>query len=144
MFAGTGSPIPPQDVAKVSARWSTGPIAPRLANFQDQAQQKWTVKAVNGTPGVPGSPTYKITIAGTDRALAMTDDGELTTVPAFSGAPEQLWTIEQTTDGSYRIAPKHPRGDGPPVALSALGASFATLSKLDPTSLKQRWALRSL
>ena len=31
--------------------------------------------------------------------------GELTTA-AFSGAPEQLWRIDQLTDGSYRIGPK--------------------------------------
>ena len=56
--------------------------------------------------GYPGSPYFKITIAGTDRALAATADGEVISVPAFTGAPEQLWRIDQLTDGTYRIMPK--------------------------------------
>ena len=45
-------------------------------------------------------------IEGTDRALAATEDAELECVPAFTGSPEQLWRIEQLTDGTYRIMPK--------------------------------------
>ena len=45
-------------------------------------------------------------MAGTDRALAATADAEVITVPAFTGAPEQLWRIDQLTDGTYRIMPK--------------------------------------
>lgn len=45
-------------------------------------------------------------IEGTNRALAATADAEVTTVPEFTGAPEQLWKIEQLTDGTYRIMPK--------------------------------------
>ena len=43
--------------------------------------------------GYPGAPVLKITIAGTDRALAAAADGELETVPAFTGTPERLWRI---------------------------------------------------
>jgi arabinan endo-1,5-alpha-L-arabinosidase len=60
-----------------------------------QAQQKWTIAPVSSAGGYPGSPYFKITIAGTDRAPAATDDAELPAVPAFTGAPEQLWCIEQ-------------------------------------------------
>ena len=56
--------------------------------------------------GYPGSPYFKITIAGTDRALAATGDGELVAIPAFTGGPEQLWRIDQLTDGTYRLMPK--------------------------------------
>ena len=56
--------------------------------------------------GYPGSPYFKITIAGTDRTLAATEDGELVVLPAFTGAPEQLWRIDQLADGSWRIMPK--------------------------------------
>jgi len=45
-------------------------------------------------------------IAGTDRALAAIADAEVVAVPAFTGAPEQLWRIDQLTDGTYRIMPK--------------------------------------
>jgi arabinan endo-1,5-alpha-L-arabinosidase len=45
-------------------------------------------------------------IAATDRVLAATADADVQAVPAFSGAPEQLWRIEQLIDGTYRIMPK--------------------------------------
>ena len=56
--------------------------------------------------GYPGSPFFKITIAGTDRTLAATADRELVVLPAFTGAPEQLWRIDQLADGTYRLMPK--------------------------------------
>ena len=63
-------------------------------------------RAVANAGGYPGSPYFKITIAGTDRALAATADGELVAVPGFTGGPEQLWRIDQLTDGTYRVMPK--------------------------------------
>ena len=115
-----------------------------MANYLDQAQQKWTVSVVPNVGGYPGAPYFKITVAGTDRALAATAEGELTTVPAFSGAPEQLWAIQQLTDGSYRIMPKSVPGAKEPLALSAIGNSFATLAKFDSESSRQRWNLKGL
>ena len=88
------------------------------------------------------SPYFKIAIAGTDRTLAATADGELVVVPAFSGAPEQLWRLDQLADGSWRIMPKSVFGSRGPLSLSAVGSSFATLSKFDPASEKQRWILK--
>ena len=140
MFAGIGKPIPPQDVTEVAAKWPAGPVATRMANFMDQAQQKWTITPVADAGGYPGSPYFKITVAGTERVLAATDDAELVTLPAFTGGPEQLWRIDQLSDGSYRIAPKTRES----FALSAIGASFATLSKFDPSSHKQRWIFKNL
>src|SRR5579884_2035118 len=137
MFAGTGSPIPPQDAAQVSANWPSGDIGVRMANYLCQAQQKWAITAVPAAGGYPGSPYFKITIAGTDRALAATEDSELTVLPAFSGAPEQLWRMDELADGSWRIMP-----NSKPLALSAVGASFATLSKFDPKSDKQHWLIK--
>jgi arabinan endo-1,5-alpha-L-arabinosidase len=142
MFAGTGVPIPNQDVAQVSQKWPAGEIETRLANYLCQAQQKWTFTPVAGAGGNPGAPYFKITIAGTERALAAIAGGELTTVPSFTGATEQLWRIDQLTDGSWRIMPKAIPGSSEPLVLSAVGSSFATLSKFDPTSDKQRWLLR--
>ena len=140
----SGPPIPPQDVAQVSKNWPEGNIATRLANFLDQAQQKWTLSAAPEAGGYPGAPYFKITVAGTDRALAATEEGELTTVPAFTGAPEQLWAIQQLTDGTYRIMPKTVPGAKSPLALTAIGRGFATLAKLDATSDRQRWLLQGL
>jgi arabinan endo-1,5-alpha-L-arabinosidase len=139
MFAGTGAPIPPQDVAEVSKTWPTGNSDLRMANYQCQAQQKWTITAVPNAGGYPGSPYFKITIAGTDRALAASEDAELVALPAFTGGPEQLWRIEQLPDGAWRIMPKSQQS----LALSAVGSSFATLAKFDPKSDKQRWTIKT-
>ena len=139
-----GPPIAPQDVAVVSKNWPAGNIDIRMANYLDQAQQKWTLSAVPGAGGYPGAPYFKITVAGTDRALAATAEGELITTPAFTGAPEQLWRIQQLTDGTYRIMPKSVPGASEPLALSAVGAGFATLAKFDPASDRQRWNLKRL
>lgn len=142
-FAGQGSPIPSQDAAQVSSKWPAGNVDVRMANYMLQAQQKWTVAPVKDTGGYPGSPYFKITVAGTDRALAATSDAELVVVPKFTGAPEQLWRMDQLADGSWRIMPKPEPGSKEPLALSAVGSSFATLAKFDPTSEKQRWLVKA-
>jgi arabinan endo-1,5-alpha-L-arabinosidase len=129
---------------QVSKAWPAGDIATRMANYLDQAQQKWTIRAAPNAGGYPGAPYFRITVAGTDRALAATAEGELTTVPAFTGAPEQLWRIQQLTDGAFRIMPKSTPGANSPLALSAAGAGFATLAKFDTASDRQRWNLKGL
>jgi hypothetical protein len=58
--------IPPQDVAQVSTNWPAGNIDARMANYMCQAQQKWAITAVANAGGYPGSPYFKITIAGTE------------------------------------------------------------------------------
>jgi arabinan endo-1,5-alpha-L-arabinosidase len=142
-FGGTGGVIPSQDVAQVSTNWPTVNSDLRMANYLCQAQQKWSITAVTNADGYLGSPYFKITIAGTDRALAATADGELVALPAFTGAPEQLWRIDQLTDGTWRIMPKSAASSKEPLALSAVGSSFATLSKFDPRSDKQRWWIKT-
>jgi len=140
---GGGAPVPAQEASLVSMSWPTGNIDTRMANYLCQAQQKWTIAPAPNAGGYLGAPYFKITIAGTDRALAATADAELVTVPAFTGAPEQLWRIEALTDGTWRIMPKVVPGVKEPLALSAIGNSFATLMKFDPKSSKQRWNLKA-
>lgn len=139
MFAGTGAPIPPQDVGEILKNWPAGNIDVRMANYLCQAQQKWAIAAVPNSGGYLGSPYFKITIAGTDRALAASEDAELVVLPAFTGGPEQLWRIEQLPDGAWRLMPKAKQ----PLAISAIGSSFATLAKFDPNSDKQRWLIKA-
>ncbi len=143
MFGGQGGVIPPQDVAQVSTNWPAGNIDTRMANYMDQAQQKWAATAVTHAGGYPGSPYFKITIAGTDRALAATGDGELVVLPSFTGEPQQLWRLDQLADGSWRIMPKSVPNTKEPLALSAIGSSFATLAKFNPDSDKQRWLFKA-
>ena len=143
MFAGTGGVIPAQEAAQVSANWPNGNVDARLGNYLLQAQQKWSVTPAPNAGGYPGSPYFRIAVAGTERTLAATADAELVVLPAFTGAPEQLWRIEQLTDGTWRIMPKSIPNSTQPMALSAVGSSFATLSKFDPSSDKQRWLLKT-
>ena len=142
-FQGQGGVIPPQDVAQVSANWPAGNADVRMSNFLSQAQQKWTITPVANAGGYPGSPYFKIVIAGTNRALAATAEAELIALPAFTSAPEQLWRIDELADGSWRIMPKSVPGSKEALALSAIGSSFATLSKFDPAGQKHRWLLKA-
>jgi arabinan endo-1,5-alpha-L-arabinosidase len=137
----SGDPSPAQDPTQVASNWPAGPIAARMAPYMVQAQQKWTIAPVANAGGYPGSPYFKITIAGTDRALAATDAAELVVVPAFTGGPEQLWRIDQLIDGTYRLMPKAVPNGTAPLALSAVGSSMPTLSKFVPESDRQRWLL---
>lgn len=143
MFGGTGAPIAAQDAAQVSSKWPTGDVDARMANYLCQAQQKWAITPVPDAGGYPGAPYFKITIAGTGRALAATEDAELVVLPAFTGGPEQLWRIEELPDAAWRIMPKAIPNSKEAMALSAVGASFATLSKFDPKSDKQRWLIKT-
>jgi len=137
------SPIPAQDAAQVAANWPTGPLDARMAPYLLQAQQKWSLTPVANAGGYPGSPYLRISVAGTERSLAATADGELAVDSTFSGAPEQLWRIDQLADGSYRLMPKAVPGRSTPMALSAIGGSSPTLERIDANTDRQRWLLRT-
>ncbi|HWG17315.1 MAG TPA: family 43 glycosylhydrolase [Acidobacteriaceae bacterium] len=143
LFGGTGSPIADQTAAQVQANWPAGVVKASMSNYLCEAQQKWQLTAVPNAGGYPGAPYFKITIAGTDRALAATSDNELAVVPAFTSAPEQLWRLDQLADGSWRIMPKSSTDPKNAMALSAIGASFPTLEKFDPKSDRQHWLLKT-
>ena len=137
------APIPPQTAAEVGSGWPSGAVAARLSPFMLQAQQQWTIAPVEGAGGYPGAPYFRIAVAGTERALAATAERELEVVPAFTGAPEQLWRIEPMTDGSWRLMPKAVPGTDEPFALSAIGASKPTLEPFDAANDRQRWRVRA-
>lgn len=142
---GPVTPIPLQTLTQVSSNWPAGDINIRMGDYMLRPQQQWMITAVTnaGVGGYPGSPYFKITIASTDRALAATADKEVVAVPAFTGAPEQLWRIDQLTDGTYRIMPKVVPDTAEPLALTAVGESTPTLARFDPTSDKSRWNFRT-
>ena len=141
--AGPVTSIPMQDLSEVSKNWPTGNIEIRIGDFMMRPHQKWTITPVDSVGGYPGSPYFKITIAGTSRALAATADAEVIAVPAFTGAPEQLWRIDQLNDGTYRIIPKVVPGSKEPMVLTAVGGSTPTLAKFDPKSDKSRWNFKT-
>jgi arabinan endo-1,5-alpha-L-arabinosidase len=133
------APIADQEPANVAANWPARTDV-RLAPAMLQAQQKWVIAPVAGAGGYPGAPYFRITIAGTERSLTATGEGEIVATP-FTGAAEQLWRIDQLTDGSYRISPKAVPGMSGTLALSAAGSSMPTLAKFDSASDRQRWTL---
>ena len=136
-------PIPAQDAAQLAANWPPGAAGARLSQYLVQAQQQWTVTPVANAGGYPGSPYFKIAIAGTDRVVAATADNELVVLPAFTGQPEQLWRIDQLTDGTYRVMPKAAPNSLELLALSAIGSSMPTLARFDPASDRQRWLFKT-
>jgi len=140
---GPVTPIPDQDVNEVSKNWPTGNIGIRMGDYMLQAHQKWTFTPVENAGGYLGSPYFKITIAGTDRALTATEDAEVVAVPAFTGRLEQLWRIDQLTDGTYRIMPKVVSEARDNLVLTAVGVTTPSLTEFDPKSDKGRWNFRT-
>jgi arabinan endo-1,5-alpha-L-arabinosidase len=136
-----GPAIADQDSIQVAANWPATTEV-RLAPAMLQAQQKWAFTPVANAGGTPGAPFFRISIAGTERSLTATAGGELAATP-FTGAAEQLWRVDQLTDGTYKVSPKTVPGTTNVLALSAVGSSMPTLATFDPASDRQRWLLRA-
>jgi len=137
------APIPNQTLAQDSAGWPAGRIDVDLGDYMIRAHQQWTVTPVPETGGVMGTPYYKIVLAGTERTLTAAANAKVEAQPSFTGAPEQLWRIDQLTDGTYRIMPKAAPGSNAPLALVAIGASTPALVRFDPASDAGRWRFRT-
>jgi len=140
---GPVAPVPNQQLSQVESAWPPGNIELRLDDYMVRPNQEWTITPVANVGGYLGQPFFKITIAGTERALATTPDGQVVAVPAYTGAPEQLWQIDQLIDGTYRIQPKVMSDPNGPVVLSAIGASTPALVKFEPKSDRSRWNFRT-
>jgi len=136
-------PVASQELTDVIKTWPTDKIDVRIGDYMFRPHQKWTITAVPDAAGYLGGPSYKIVIAGTERALAATADAEVVTVPAFTGAPEQLWRIDQLTDGTYRIMPKAVPNSKEKYALVSSGDSTPTLAKFDVNSDNSKWNFRA-
>jgi arabinan endo-1,5-alpha-L-arabinosidase len=134
--------IPDQTLAQVAAGWPAGKVEVQLNDYMMRPHQKWTVTPVPDAGGYPGAPYYKITIAETDRALTAMADGSVVAQPSFTGAAEQLWRLDQLTDGTYRIMPKVTPGSSEPLALTAIGRSSLALLKFEPNGDRARWNFR--
>ena len=144
-FAPPGTPpvnVPDQTLDQVEPGWPDGAVPVDLGDYMVRPNQLWTVAPAEGAGGVMGTPYYKIVIAGTQRALAATRHGDVEAVPAFTGAPEQLWRIDQLTDGTYRIMPRATPGMTEELALVAIGGTSPALVKFDPASPAGRWTFK--
>lgn len=139
----TSNAVPFQQLAYVKDSWPTGEIDLRIGDYMSRPHQNWTITDAPDTTGYLGGPYYKIVIAGTNRALAATADANVITLPEFTGAPEQLWRIDQLTDGTYRIMPKVVPNSGKKLVLASSGDSTPTLAEFDFESDNYKWNLRS-
>jgi arabinan endo-1,5-alpha-L-arabinosidase len=135
-------PVASQELSDVLKTWPKGNIDAGIGDYMDRPHQKWTITAVPGE-GYLGGPYYKIVIAGTDRALAATANEEVITVSTFTGAPEQLWRIDQLTDGTFRIMPKVVPGSNKKLALVSSGDSRPTLAEFDFNSDNSKWNFKT-
>ncbi len=138
-------PIANQPLDSVVGTWPKGDIGVRCGDYMFRPHQRWTITPVAEAGGYLGGPYFKIVIEGTERALAATADKELVTVPSFTGSDEQLWRIEQATDGTFRIMPKAipgQQGLNKEYVLYSAGDSTPTLARWDFTSDNSKWNLR--
>ena len=132
-----------QKLEEVIGGWPEGVIPARANDYMARPHQKWTIEAVPDAGGYFGGPWYKIVIEGTNRALAAAEGAEVVTVPEFTGADEQLWAIEQLTDGTWRIKPKTiPGCDAKDFCLYSVADSTPTLAKFDFNNDNAKWDIK--
>lgn len=134
--------LPEQTLAEVEGTWPKRDIEVRTGDYMFRPHQLWTITPMPEAGGYLSAPYFKICVRGTDRALALTDEGEITTVPHYTGAPGQLWRIEQCTDGTFRILPRQIPGS-PGVntryVLYSMGDSTPALAPWDFSSDNAKW-----
>ena len=135
---------PNQTLEEVAAGWPEGQVDIRIGDWMNRPHQRWSIVAVPEAGGYLGGQYYKICIEGTERVLAAAEGAELVAVEGFTGADEQLWRIEQLTDGSYRIMPKSIPGCDKPYALVSVADSTPTLAAFEFESDNCKWNFRKL
>ena len=138
-------PLPSQKLEDVIGTWPAGEIGVRCGDYISRPHQRWTITPLPDQDGFLGGAYCKITIEGTNRALAATADAELIAVPEFTGAPEQLWRIEQCIDGTWRISPKAvPGHEGEKLYLVSVADSTPALGAWDFNSDNSKWIFRDI
>lgn len=138
-------PIANQTLEQVQDTWPEGNLEVRLGDYMSRPHQRWTITAVPEAGGYLSNPYFKITIAGTDKALAATADYTVEAVPSFTGADSQLWRIEQLTDGTFRILPKAipgVEGINTKICLYSIADSSPVLQPYDFSTDNSKWNLR--
>lgn len=136
--------IPQQQLSDVIDTWPKDSVGVRCGDYMVRPHQRWTVTPLPDQTGFLGSPYCKVSISGTDRVLAATAAMELTAA-TFSGSDEQLWRIEQLTDGTYRLMPKRipgTEGLNTRYCLYSAGDSTPTLAPYDFSSDNAKWNLK--
>lgn len=133
---------PNQKLEEVVATWPEGEVAARCGDWMNRPHQRWSVTAVPEAGGYLGGQYYKICIEGTDRVLTAVEGAEVVVADGFTGAPEQLWRIEQLTDGTYRIMPKSVPGTSRQYVLTSVADSTPSLAEYVFASDCCKWVFR--
>ena len=119
---------PNQTLEEVVGTWPEGQVDARIGDWMNRPHQRWTVTAIPEAGGYLGGRYYKIQIEGTERTLTAVEGAEVAIAASYTGAPEQLWRIEQLIDGSYRIMPKAVPGCDCQYVLTSIADSTPTLA----------------
>ena len=138
--------LPDQKLEDVIGTWPKGDIPVRCSDYMFRPWQRWSITPVPEAGGYLGGPYFRIVIEGTERTLTATANLEVTTVPSFTGKPEQLWRIEQLTDGTYRIMPKAipgQQGLNTRYVLYSIADSTPTLAPYDFSTDNAKWNFRN-
>ncbi|MBQ7239521.1 MAG: family 43 glycosylhydrolase [Bacteroidales bacterium] len=138
--------LPSQKLEDVISTWPKGEIPVRCSDYMFRPWQRWTITPVPEAGGYLGGPYFRIVIEDTERALTATANLEVTTTPTFTGGDEQLWRIEQLTDGTFRIMPKAIPGQKGPntrYVLYSIADSTPTLAEYDFHSDNSKWNFRN-
>jgi arabinan endo-1,5-alpha-L-arabinosidase len=138
----TPEPVLMQTLQDVEKAWPKGDVPVRCGDYMVRPHQQWAITAAPNAGGYLGQPYYRISIAGTDRSLTATASREVIAQDGFTGADEQLWRIDQLTDGTFRIMPKKVPGCDKPLALVSVSDSNPTLAEFDFNSDNSKWNLR--
>lgn len=133
---------PNQKLEDVIGTWPEGPVDARIGDWMNRPHQRWAITAVPEAGGYLGGQYYKIQIEGTDRTLAATEGAEVVVVPEFTGAPEQLWRVEQLIDGSWRIMPETVPGCDGEYVLTSIADSTPTLARWDFNNDNCKWIFK--
>ena len=133
---------PNQKLEDVIGTWPEGPVDARIGDWMNRPHQRWAITAVPEAGGYLGGQYYKIQIEGTDRTLAATEGAEVVVVPEYTGAPEQLWRVEQLIDGSWRIMPETVPGCDGEYVLTSIADSTPTLARWDFNNDNCKWIFK--
>ena len=130
---------PNQTLEEVIGTWPEGQVDARIGDWMNRPHQRWSIVAVPEAGGYLGGQYYKIQIEGTDRTLTAVEGAEVAITASYTGAPEQLWRIEQLIDGSYRIMPKEVPGCEGKYVLTSIADSTPTLAAWNFISDNCKW-----
>jgi len=138
-------PLANQTLEEVQGVWPEGNLFVRTGDYMSRPHQRWAITAVPEAGGYLSNPYFKITIAGTEKALAAKADMSVETVASFTGDDSQLWRIEQLTDGTYRIMPKAVDGKScGHLCLTSVADCTPTLAHFDFNNDNCKWNFTAL